>query len=184
MNRTRAEAFLCKVSGAALCGLSVVLGWQNAYGDSVRDEQRSKIKIRENISISEAQKYCANIANAAREARNALQRKQLADLEQKIRQRLKELEGRKNELQALVDRHEALIHKTDEVLVSVYSRMRPEAAAAQLTNLEEDTAASLLIRLRPKNASAILNERDAARAATLVKRIATLSSLPRVEKKP
>jgi flagellar motility protein MotE (MotC chaperone) len=154
-----------------------------ATADPARDEPR-KAKPHQEAGGPDAQKQCAHIANIARDARSELQRKQLTDLEQRIRQKLTELEARKAELQAMLDRHEALLKRADQALVDLYSRMRPDAAASQMANLEENQAAAILMQLRPKYASAILNEMDAARAADVVKKLNAFSSATRLQNKP
>jgi flagellar motility protein MotE (MotC chaperone) len=52
-------------------------------------------------------------------------------------------------------------------VVQIYSKMRPDAAAAQLTELRADMAASILMKLDARVASVILNEMDKNAAATL-----------------
>ena len=56
-------------------------------------------------------------------------------------------------------------------MVDIYSRMRPEAAAAQLAALDESTAAAVLIKLNSRTASAILGEMDIPRAVSLAQLI-------------
>jgi flagellar motility protein MotE (MotC chaperone) len=135
-------------------------------------------------AVSDTQRACSHIANVAREARNELQQKQLLELEQRVRQRLSELEAKKSELESMLEKHDALVRKADQSLVDVYSRIRPEAAAAQMANLEEEQAASLLMQLRPKFSSAILNEMEPAHAAAVIKRINALASPVRSKNKP
>jgi flagellar motility protein MotE (MotC chaperone) len=120
----------------------------------------------------DVRQYCSNIAVAAESARLARQQKELTELEQKLEKRLAEFEAKRAQLQGLVDRREAFDRKTDEALVGLYSRMKPDSAAAQLAQLEEDAAAALLVRLKAKISSAILNEMDAARGAAIARRIA------------
>jgi flagellar motility protein MotE (MotC chaperone) len=181
MKRSDSRTSLCKSLGRFLC-ISVILGASAANGETKKEEE-ANIGMQAAVSAAQAQKYCGHIANVANEARNALQKKQLAELEQRVRQRLVELEEKKAELQVLIDRHEALLHRADDALRDVYSRMRPEAAAAQLANMDEETAISLLAQLRPKQASAIFNEMEPAHAATLVKKMSSFGSVARNEKK-
>jgi flagellar motility protein MotE (MotC chaperone) len=175
-------AEIAKGLASAVFALSIS-AQSTAAAEPMREEPR-KTKPQQEVSAPDAQKQCAHIANIAREARNELQQKQLADLEQRIRQKLTELEARKSELQAMLDRHESLLRGVDQTLVDVYSRMRPDAAASQMVNLEENQAAAILMRLRPKYASAILNEMDSAHAADVVKKLNALSSATRLQSKP
>jgi flagellar motility protein MotE (MotC chaperone) len=126
---------------------------------------------------AEVRRYCAAIAATAGAARNARQEKTLHELEQKIAERLAELETKRVELQAMIDRHDALLKKVDDQLVTIYARMRPDVASAQLGSMEEEMAAALLMRLQPKQSSAILNEMEATRAVVLTKKFADLSTL-------
>lgn len=127
---------------------------------------------------ADASKYCTEIAGSASAARNARAEKELAELEQRIVARTAELEAKRAELQAVIDRHEAMVKKADERLVAIYTRMRPDAAAAQFADMDEEMAAAMLIRLEPKKSSAILNEMEAPRAVALTKKVAGLSTLP------
>lgn len=111
--------------------------------------------------------YCANIADAAADARFALQKAELANMEKEIEGRLKILEAKRAEYEEWLRRRNEVLEKADETVVAIYSRMRPEAAALQLINMEEEIAAALIARLNPRIASAVLNEMEPARAAQL-----------------
>jgi flagellar motility protein MotE (MotC chaperone) len=114
-----------------------------------------------------ARDYCTNIADAATDARLAWQKKTLLDLEQEIAKRVALLETKTAELQRWVARRDEFSKKAREAVVTIYARMRPDAAAAQLVAMDEETAAAVLTKLDPRNASAILNEMDATQAARL-----------------
>jgi flagellar motility protein MotE (MotC chaperone) len=143
-----------------------------AHGDSVIARQQRA------STSSEAERYCADVAATASAARNARVEKELMELEQQIIRRTAELEAKRAELQAVIDRREAMVKKADERLVAIYARMRPDAAAAQFADMDEEMAAAMLMRLEPKKSSAILNEMEAARAVALTKKVAGLSTLP------
>jgi flagellar motility protein MotE (MotC chaperone) len=114
-----------------------------------------------------AREYCAHIADAAANARFAWQKKTLNDLEQEISKRITQLEAKTAEYQMWLVRRDEFSKKAHDSMVTIYARMRPEAAAAQLVAMDEEMAAAVLTKLDPRNASAILNEMDAARAARL-----------------
>jgi flagellar motility protein MotE (MotC chaperone) len=57
----------------------------------------------------------------------------------------------------VIDKYESILAKTNETLVSVYSKMKPDAAAAQFAMLDDDVAIALLSRLSPKASSQILS---------------------------
>ena len=124
-----------------------------------------------------AREYCLNIADAAADARFAWQKKVLADLEQEIAKRVELLEAKTAEYQRWLARRDEFSKKAQESVVTIYARMRPDAAAAQLVAMDEETAAAVLTRLDPRNASAILNEMEATQAARLT---ATISGAANV----
>ncbi|WP_243374168.1 MotE family protein [Microvirga solisilvae] len=111
--------------------------------------------------------YCTNIADAAADARYALQKEELAKIEKEIEGRLKILEAKRAEYEDWLRRRNEVLQKADETIVSIYSRMRPDAAAIQLTNMDEEIAAAVIAKLNPRSASAVLNEMEPARAAQL-----------------
>jgi flagellar motility protein MotE (MotC chaperone) len=111
--------------------------------------------------------YCSNIADAAADARYALQREELAKIEKEIEGRLKILEAKRVEYEEWLRRRNEVLQKADETIVSIYSRMKPDAAALQLTNMDEEIAAAVIAKLNPRSASAVLNEMEPARAAQL-----------------
>jgi flagellar motility protein MotE (MotC chaperone) len=111
--------------------------------------------------------YCVNIADAAADARYALQKEALAKMEKELEGRLKILEAKRAEYEEWLRRRNEVLQKADETIVSIYSRMRPDAAALQLTNMDEEIAAAIVAKLNPRSASAVLNEMEPARAAQL-----------------
>jgi flagellar motility protein MotE (MotC chaperone) len=78
-----------------------------------------------------------------------------------------QLEEKTAEYQSWLARREEFSRKAQQVVVTIYARMRPDAAAAQLVAMDEEMAAAVLTKLEPRNASLILNEMDAAQAARL-----------------
>lgn len=113
------------------------------------------------------QQYCANIANPAAEARFAWQKQALADIERQLGERIALLDAKTAELQRWVTRRDEFIDKARQNLVQIYTRMRPDAAASQLTAMDEETASAVLLKLEPRTASLILNEMEPTQAARL-----------------
>jgi flagellar motility protein MotE (MotC chaperone) len=111
--------------------------------------------------------FCANIADAASDTRFALQKEALAKMEQEIEGRIKILEAKRAEYEEWLRRRNEVLEKADETIVLIYSRMRPDAAALQLTNMDDEIAAAVIAKLNPRSASAVLNEMEPARAAQL-----------------
>lgn len=117
--------------------------------------------------------YCVAVSDAAAEQRTARQAKALNDLKAKVEERITRLEQSKSELETLIKRQEALRTLADQELVSIYSGMAPETAAAQMEKVGAFLASSVLRQLKPRQASAILNEMKPEFAAQLVKIIAS-----------
>ena len=116
--------------------------------------------------------FCANIADPAREARAALQMARIAELEAGLKQRIEALEGRKAELRLLLDAQKEAEKRADDGIIAILSRMRPEAAAAQLAAADEANAAAVLAKLNPRAAGTILNEIEPAKAARITEAMA------------
>jgi len=136
----------CVLAGAAL--------YQAAWAQDAKPDAKNN-------------QYCANIADAASDARFALQKQALADMEKEIESRIKVLESKRAEYEEWLRRRNEVLEKADETIVLIYSRMRPDAAALQLTNMDEEIAAAVIAKLNPRVASAVLNEMEPGRAAQL-----------------
>lgn len=125
-------------------------------------------------SGKETQQYCANVAAAAEAIRLDRRRKELAALEGEIAARLSMLASKQQELRLLLDRLEAFERRTNDALIGLYSRMKPEMAAAQLAQLDDEIAAALMLQLKAKASSAILGEMEASHGAALARKIVEL----------
>ena len=123
---------------------------------------------------NEAQRYCQNVAAAAADARFALQTRKLNDLEGEIAKRVAALEAKEAEVKDVLSRHDEAVKHADATLVAIYAKMRPDAAAQQLSALDDATAAAVLEQLNARQASAILNEVTPERAVKLVNTISGL----------
>ncbi|MFZ4807698.1 MAG: MotE family protein [Hyphomicrobiaceae bacterium] len=121
---------------------------------------------------SAGQQYCFNIADAAADARFAWQQRTLAEIEQELDKRVALLEKKTKEYQTWLARREDFVNKAQEGLLRIYAKMRPDAAAAQISAMDEETAAAMVTRLDPRAASAILAEMDPQQAARLSATIA------------
>ncbi len=116
---------------------------------------------------NDAERYCRNIADSAREAKFKWQVKTIDELEDALAKRTVELETKRAEIEDWIKKREAFMDLAEEKLVSIYSKMRADAASAQIKELGPITAAALLMKLQPRISSAILNEMPAADAARL-----------------
>lgn len=130
------------------------------------------------VPLTEAQKYCQNIAAAAADARFAWQAKKLGELEGQIATRTGELEAKQAEVKAVLDRYDDAMRRAKATLVDIYAKMKPETAATQLSMLDDEAAAAILSQLTPQKASAILNEISPDRAAKIVTTISGLVPPP------
>lgn len=121
---------------------------------------------------SGTQLYCRNIAAAAGDARFAWQTRQLKELEAQLAQRVRDLDAKAAELKDAVARHEAVMKRAADSMVGIYAHMKPDAAAAQLSQMDDDVAAAVIAQLNPRQSSAILNEISPDRAVHLMNAIA------------
>ena len=124
--------------------------------------------------LTDAQKYCQNIAAAAADARFAWQSKKIAELETQLQQRVADLEAKQAEYRAVLQQREDAMTRAKAALVGIYAHMQPEPAASQLSALDDATAAAVLSQLNPRQASAILDEIAPDRAVRLVNTITSL----------
>lgn len=116
---------------------------------------------------TEIERFCSNIAEAARDRRYALQAQELKKLQEDIDQRLKLLEERRTEYEGWLKRREEFLAKAEGGVVDIYARMKPDAAAERLAELDVNLAAGILMKLDSRKAGVILNEMESKAAATL-----------------
>jgi flagellar motility protein MotE (MotC chaperone) len=116
--------------------------------------------------------YCANIADLAADARHMLQMKTLEELEKKIDQKIVLLEARRAESEAFLKKRNDAIKETRQDLVDIFSKMKPDVAAAQFEILDVETSASILKQLNARAAGTILNEMKAPVAAAITVKMA------------
>lgn len=116
---------------------------------------------------SEIQRFCSNIADAARDRRYALQAEELKQLQAGIDQRMKALEAKRAEYETWLKRREVFLARAQDSLVKIYAGMKPDAAAERLAMVNVDLAAAILMKLDARKAGVILNEMDQKAAATL-----------------
>jgi flagellar motility protein MotE (MotC chaperone) len=116
--------------------------------------------------------YCESIRQGAADARAAWQARALQDMEARLERRFAELEAQRKEFETWLARREALLKKAEDSVVGIYSRMNAEAAAAQLSAMDQSTAGAIIAKLTPRQAGAILNEMEPGRAAMLARTVA------------
>jgi flagellar motility protein MotE (MotC chaperone) len=123
--------------------------------------------------------YCKNIANAAADARFAWQKQTLADTEKQVEKRVEELNVKIAEYQKWLARRDDFSRKAQSAITDIYAKMKPDAAAQQLTALDEETAAAVITKLSPKISSTLMAEMDAKKAARLTAIIAGSAKGPK-----
>ncbi|TGP55455.1 hypothetical protein EN802_08775 [bacterium M00.F.Ca.ET.159.01.1.1] len=116
---------------------------------------------------SEVQRFCSNIADAARDRRYALQAAELKQLQAGIDERMKALEAKKAEYEEWLKRREVFLARAEDGVVKIYAGMKPDAAAERLAMVNAELAAAILMKLDSRKAGVILNEMDQKAAATL-----------------
>ncbi|WP_321338376.1 MotE family protein [Breoghania sp.] len=133
--------------------------------------------VADDISQSDARNYCANIADVAKEERIAWQLRNLVALQADIDERTEKLETLRADVRAWIEKRDRILGEVKEHIVSVYERMRPDAAAESLARLDNDTAIGLLTGMQPRIAGSILNEMESDRASALTQGMASLVEL-------
>ncbi len=116
---------------------------------------------------SEIEKYCSNIADAARDQRYAIQRAELEQLQNDIDERIVELEQRTAEYQDWLKRRNEFLARAEAGLVEIYKKMAADAAAAQLELVNVNVAAAIIMKLAPRQSSSVLSEMEPKKAAEI-----------------
>jgi flagellar motility protein MotE (MotC chaperone) len=116
---------------------------------------------------TEVERFCSNIADAARDRRYALQTQELQKLKADIDERIKALEAKRLEYEEWLKRRDDFLDKAEDNVVKIYAKMKPDAAAERLAEVKIELAAGILMKLDPRQASTILNEMDTKAAATI-----------------
>lgn len=113
------------------------------------------------------EQYCSSVQDQAALAQLALQKKELEAAQVEIDKRIKSLTEKSDAYKSWLAKREDFLKRATESLVGIYAQMKPEAAAARLTAMNELVAAAIISKLAPKAAGAVLSEMDTAKAARL-----------------
>ena len=116
---------------------------------------------------SDVERFCSNIADAARDRRYSLQAAELKKLQDDVDARIKALEAKRSEYELWLKRREVFLARAEEGIVKIYGDMKPDAAAERLAAVKPELAAAILMKLDPRKAGVILNEMETKAAATL-----------------
>jgi flagellar motility protein MotE (MotC chaperone) len=117
--------------------------------------------------LSPAEQYCSSVVDAAAAAQIAQQTTNLGKAQKQLDDRVARLAAKTEELKRWVKKREDFTNHATEALVGIYSKMKPDAAANQLTAMDELTAAAITSKLSPKVSSLVLAEMDPTKAARL-----------------
>ena len=129
----------------------------------------------------EIRAFCGNIADAARDQRYLLQKKELEALQADVDKRMQQLEEGSAKYQEWLKKREDFMQVADTQLVEIYKNMAADSAAAQLEIVKPGIAAAIVMKLSPRLASSILNEMDTKKAAALTTIIAAAAATEQPE---
>ena len=118
-------------------------------------------------TASEIEKFCGNIADAARDRRYSIQTQELEALKAEIDTRVKQLEEKRAEYEHWMKLRQKFMEQASENVVSIYARMKPDAAAERLAEMKIELAASIMMKLQVKQSGLIMNEMESSTAAKL-----------------
>ena len=122
-------------------------------------------------------RYCEATGEIADRARLEQERRELAAVAAEVESRVRALEAAVAEHKAWLEKRTAFRASVQESLVSIYSRMKPEAASAQVAEMESAAAAAILSRMDAKAAGTILAEIDPAKAGRIASVLAAVGQL-------
>ncbi len=132
---------------------------------------------------NEIQQFCTNIADAARDQRYLLQKKDLEKLQFDIDERIATLEKRRSEYEDWLKRRNDFLKQAQIGLVGIYKTMKADAAAAKLELVNPGVAAAILMQLPPRQSSLILSEMSNEKAAVVTNVISSATD-PDTSKEP
>ncbi len=151
----------------------------SAPGHSLEQKRIESTKSLEvKAAPSDVQQFCVSNAALIGNARIAWQTARLVELDARIRIRLVELESKKAEYEAWLRKRDEMMKQATDGVVTIYAKMKPDAAALQLTAMDDPIAAAILSKLPPRSAGAILDEMEAGRAARLTRSMSGPESAP------
>lgn len=158
----------CRTLGLlALAAASIAFSCAPGVAQAPRQKPAMEAGAETVLPPQDSELYCKNIAEAASDARIKWQTWKLISLEARLRDRIDALQRKEKEFETWVKHREDLLNEVEDQVVSIIGRMRPEAAAAQLSTTDEEAAVGVLLKLKARVASSILDEMEPSRAAQL-----------------
>ncbi|MBC7313074.1 MAG: MotE family protein [Rhizobium sp.] len=134
-------------------------------------------------SQAEIQQFCTSIADPARDQRYLLQKQELEKLQADVDQRIAVLEQRRAEYEDWLTQRNAFMKQAEGNLVEIYKKMKADAAAPQLQEVNPLLAAAIIMKLPARQSSLILSEMEAEKAA-MVAAIMSSAADPNTSKDP
>lgn len=127
--------------------------------------------------LSPAEQYCSSVVDAAAAAQIAQQTSNMEKARKELAERIAILDAKTAELKIWVKKREEFTAHAGAALIEIYSKMKPDAAARQIAEMSELTAAAVMAKLPPKVSSLVLAEMDATKASRLTAIIAGAGEL-------
>jgi flagellar motility protein MotE (MotC chaperone) len=149
---------LALASPGAAIAAEVLVAAENEATHATAKEAAPELPKPVKTEGSDAEQFCANIQDQARERRYALKQAELTAMAARIDEKMKALEAKRAEFEAWQTRREEFAALATDNLVDIYKKMRPAAAAERLAVLSTDLSASILMKLPSRQAGVILNE--------------------------
>lgn len=156
---------------------------QNKADSKKGSENKNQSMPEPKSSLNEIQQFCVNNAALMGDAHILWQTSKLQELENEVKNRIGELEVKRAQYEDWLKQHEAALKKAQDDVVAIYKDMKPEAAAAQLSAMDDTTASAILAKLSSRAASTILNEVEPGRAAKLTNSMLGPNNPPLEKKK-
>lgn len=148
----------------AVIGLCLGIGPMAAMS-AEENHEKSSPKPAVKTAREEIRAFCANIADAARDQRYALQKTELEKLQTQVDERIAILEKRKAEYEDWMKKRDAFAKQAEAGLVDIYKKMAADSAAQQLELMDPNLSSAIIMKLSPRQSSLILTEMEAKKAA-------------------
>lgn len=111
---------------------------------------------------------CPIVLDPATQTAIESERRSLHAMAQDVADKTAILEQRTEALKAWLQKRDMLVRQVNKFITDTYSRMKADAAAAQLSAMDFAQAGAILSRLDPDKAGAIMSEMDPGKAATIL----------------
>lgn len=141
--------------------------------DTGKDGEIDQVETGTVVSENELLAYCMNISSSAVELRGLLVKESLTKIGEEVDGKLTDLESKIGELKGWLERREAFLASANETMVEVYQKMRPDAAASQMMELNPMLSAAIVAKLDSRAASAIMMEMKPEAAARITELLAS-----------